>query len=190
MRYPNSNKTYQNKVSHANRGMALEELINDANNYYIENDIALIYKKPTPIGIVSVNNDIGSKMITKAFFKEPSTLDYSGIYKGKYIEFDAKQTKSLSSFPLSNISPHQLEHMQKVIQHQGITFLIIEIVSNYYLLDGRSIFQFMGNNKRKSIPLNYIKNNGYKINGFKNIRLNYIEMVDKILEALNEKVEL
>ena len=92
MIYPNSNKTYKKKISHANRGMNLESLINEANKYYLDNDIAIIYKKPTPIGIVSVEDQNNTKIITKAYFKEPSTLDYQGIYKGYYIEFDAKQT--------------------------------------------------------------------------------------------------
>ena len=39
-------------------------------------------------------------IIKKAFFKEPSTLDYSGIYNGKYIEFDAKECHNKTSFPL------------------------------------------------------------------------------------------
>ena len=52
-------------------------------------------------------------MIKEAYFNEPSTLDYTGIYKNKYIEFDAKETKSKTSFPLSNIHSHQLEHIKK-----------------------------------------------------------------------------
>ena len=67
MRYPNSSKTYHKVVSHANRGMTLENLINDANKFYNENNIAVICKKPTPIGIVSVSGDENSKIITKAY---------------------------------------------------------------------------------------------------------------------------
>ena len=39
----NFNSTY------ANRGMGLENDINETNKYYLTYDIALIYKKPTPI---------------------------------------------------------------------------------------------------------------------------------------------
>ena len=41
----NFNSTY------ANRGMGLENDINETNKYYLTYDIALIYKKPTPIRI-------------------------------------------------------------------------------------------------------------------------------------------
>ena len=115
MKYPNSNRTFQKRVSHANRGMDLEELINEANNYYLNNNIACIYKKYTPIGIIDVKEENGKKVITKAFFKEASTLDYNGVYKGYYIEFDAKKTNNSSSFPLSNISNHQIDHIKNII---------------------------------------------------------------------------
>ena len=39
--------------------MNLESLINDANNYYVDEDIAVIYKKPTPIGLVDVDYKSG-----------------------------------------------------------------------------------------------------------------------------------
>ena len=57
MRYPNNiKKNYSHiSVGYGNRGMNLEHLINKANEYYIEKDIALIYKKPTPIGVAEVS---------------------------------------------------------------------------------------------------------------------------------------
>ena len=39
----------------ANRGMNLEEDINITNEYYLEKNIAVIHKKPTPIKINKVN---------------------------------------------------------------------------------------------------------------------------------------
>ena len=81
--------------------MDLEAIINEACNYYLEMDLAIIYKKPTPIGVIDVDYKNGA-VINKAYFKEPSTLDYNGIYKGKYIEFDAKESKSETSFPIKS----------------------------------------------------------------------------------------
>lgn len=52
--------------------------------------------------------------ITDGFFEAPSTLDYNGIYKGKYIEFDAKETKNKTSFPISNIHRHQIDYVRKL----------------------------------------------------------------------------
>ena len=36
-------------------------------------------------------------MITKGFFRTPSTLDYNGIYRGRYIDYDAKETQNKTS---------------------------------------------------------------------------------------------
>ena len=105
MKYPNNiKKKYKREINYKNRGMDLESLINEACKYYLERDIAIIYKKPTPIGVVDVDYKNGA-VINKAYFKEPSTLDYNGIYKGKYIEFDAKecQSKTKLGFPKRTI---------------------------------------------------------------------------------------
>ncbi len=173
MNYPaNIKKTIKKNINYGNRGMDLEALINQANNYYLEKDLAIIYKKPTPIGITKV--DYKKSIITEAYFKEASTLDYNGIYQGKYVEFDAKKTKSKTSFPINNIHHHQLEHMQRIINHQGICFLLIEIRDEFYMLSAKKILEFLKNNTRKSIPYDYIKNYGYQIT------YNYIKGLDYI----------
>ena len=64
--------------------------------------------------------------ITEAYYRTPSTTDFNGIYKGYYIDFDAKETNSKTSFPLSNIHHHQIEHLKDVHQHGGIAFLIVQ----------------------------------------------------------------
>lgn len=178
MLYPGSvKKEYKRNISHKNRGMKLENLINDTNEYYIENDIAIIYKKPTPILVCNV--DYKKNKILEGYYKTPSTLDYNGIYKGKYIDFDAKETLNKTSFPLSNVHEHQLLHMKRVIKHGGISFLIIKMNSFYYLLDGNKIFEFMENNDRKSIPYDYIVENGYLIKEGLRPALDYIKVIDK-----------
>ncbi len=179
MNYPGgNNKNYSKNVNYGNRGMNLEELLNQTNEYYLQINKAVIYKKPTPIQIVKtkvVNNDL---RITDAFFKTPSTLDYNGLYKGKYIDFDAKETSSKTSFPIRNIHPHQLEHMKKVIEHGGITFLMISMNGSYYYLDGHDILDFIVNNERKSIPYSFIKESGYEIRIQLSPKLDYLKIID------------
>ena len=169
-------KYFDNKTNYGNRGMVLEEDINATNEYYLTNDIAVIYKKPTPIKILKL--DYTTNKITNAFFETQSTLDYNGIYKGKYIDFDAKETLNKTSFPLANLHKHQLEHMKKVINHGGISFLIVKINNLYYLLDGLKIIDFINSNNRKSIPYNYIKNYGLEIKEGINPALDYIKVID------------
>ena len=176
--YPGSiNKEFKRNISHKNRGMKLENLINLSNEYYIENDIAIIYKKPTPILVCKV--DYKKNLVTEGYYKTPSTLDYNGIYKGKYIDFDAKETLNKTSFPLANLHEHQLLHMKRVINHGGISFLIIKINNLYYLLDGSKILDFIDNNDRKSIPYEYIKEKGYIIKEGIRPALDYIKVIDK-----------
>ena len=111
IKYPNGpvyekkeKKTRKSKIelsfSSANRGMNLEEDINISNEYYKEKGICLITKRPTPINIVKVDYSKGAKIID-AYFEHQSTTDYNGVYKGKYIDFEAKNTKNKPSTRLT-----------------------------------------------------------------------------------------
>lgn len=180
MFYPNNiKKEIKKNISFANRGMDLEKLISDANDYYLSVDKAVIYKKPTPVKISSVTykNDIPK---VDGYLNQKSTLDYVGLYKGKYLDFDAKKTLNKNSFPLSNIHNHQLVHMKRIINHGGIAFLIIDINNEVYLLKGEDIISFIEENERKSIPYDYIKDKGYIIEYSYNPILDYLRVIDKI----------
>lgn len=189
MKYPgNINKTYKKEINYKNRGMDLENLINEACKYYLEENMAIIYKKPTPIGVVEVDYKNGA-IIKKAYFKEPSTLDYNGIYKGKYIEFDAKECHSRTSFPLKNVHAHQIKHIENIINHGGFVFLIISMNENFYLFKGEDLLTFSNSKTRKSIPFNIIESKGYKLNYNYKIGLDYLSGIEKAYKELiiNEK---
>ena len=194
MRYPNGkkyvaktseekdvNKGHRTLLSAANRGMSLEEDINLSNEYYINEGIALIHKRPTPINIVKVDYSKGAR-ITDAYFEKQSTTDYNGVYKGKYIDFEAKNTKSNTSFPLSNISEHQIIHLQNVLKHGGIAFFIIsfQMKDEIYLLDAFFVIDFYMHGERQSIPYEVIKKEGILIRQDYTPRLHYIEAVDAL----------
>ncbi len=167
-------------INYKNRGMFLEHLINDSNTYYLNKDTAVIYKKPTPIKVLNVSyRSEKTTLIDKAVFSEISTLDYIGIYKGKYIEFDAKECHNTASFPLSNIKNHQITHIRNIIRHKGIAFLIIFINNKFYLLKGEDLLEFIDKKERKSIPLNLIEEKGYIIKEGYMPRLDYIKAIDE-----------
>ena len=93
IKYPNGISTINTmqQKSYSSRGMRLENDINDSNKYYRELDKALIYKKPTPVQVVHVDYPKRQRAkITEAYYKTPSTTDYNGVYRGKYIDFEAK----------------------------------------------------------------------------------------------------
>lgn len=167
-------------ISASNRGMNLEEDINISNEYYINENIALITKRPTPINVVKVDYSRGARIID-AYFEKQSTTDYNGVYKGRYIDFEAKNTKNRASFPLSNIYPHQINHLKKVIEHDGIAFFIVEFqtLEKIYLLDASYVINFYENGDRKSIPLQCFIDNGIEVEIGYNPRLDYIKAVDE-----------
>ena len=167
-------------TTYKNRGMFLENIINDSNTYYNSIDKSLIFKKPTPIKVLNVSYPTNkSHLIDKAVYSNISTLDYNGIYREKYIEFDAKECQNKTSFPLSNIKEHQLEHIKKVIKQKGIVFLIIYMNNEFYLLKGEDIIAYIDSNDRKSIEFEYIKTKGYKISESYTPRLKYLDQVDE-----------
>jgi len=176
-------------TSFKNRGMFLENLINESNTYYNSIDKCVIYKKPTPIKVLNVSYPSNkSHLIDKAVYSSISTLDYNGIYKGKYIEYDAKECHSKTSFPLSNIKLHQIDHIKKIIKHGGIVFLIIMMNDEFFLLKGEDIIEFINTKERKSIDFEYLKDKGYKISESYLPRLKYLDIVDKVyFEVKNEK---
>ena len=184
MNYPNKiakkAHTSSNQINYSNRGMDLEQLINETNDYYVEKNIALIYKKPTPIGISEAVYTEHGRIIKNGYFKAPSTLDYNGIYKGKYIEFEAKETQSTTSFPLANFHEHQLAYIPKVIEHGGICFILIKMNHKVYLLPGTDLVEFIKTNTRKSIPFSYIEEKGWEITEKSTPALDYLKVVDVI----------
>ena len=181
--YPNKKGNFIQKTKYSNRGMELEEDINFANKYYLNNDIAVIHKKPIPIQIVEVNYPSrSSAMITKAFYKTPSTTDYNGLWNGKYIDFEAKETNSATSFSLNNIHDHQIEHMQKILNHGGITFIIVRFkkIDRTFILPFKNFIFFhnlANNGGRKSIKLSEFEESAFELSFNYKIRLDYLNII-------------
>lgn len=193
MRYPTGVKKNTKinlevkKLSHKNRGMTLESDINSSNEYYRSIDKAYIYKKPTPIQITKVDYPSRNKTVIKeAFFTIPSTTDYNGLYKGKYIDFEAKETKSKTSFALNNIHSHQIEHIKNINNHGGIAFLIVRFttINETYLLPAKEFLSFIETTDKKSIPLDYFREYAYLIkDGYMPI-VDYLKIVDKLIGGI------
>lgn len=170
-------------TSSKTRGMNLEKDINDSNTFYREIDRAVIYKKPTPVQITKVDYpNRKSAKIVEGFYKIPSTTDYNGIYRGKYIDFEAKETKSKTSFTLQNIHHHQIEHLKQIKKHGGIAFVIIRFTSynETYLLDADIMIQTYEEESKKSISYQMIKEAGHIIQESLSPRLKYLDVVDNI----------
>lgn len=199
IRYPNGKKfenkrilsrkknVYKKDERYSNRGMTLEEDINESNQYYRSHKRAVIHKKPTPLQIVKVNYPKRSAaVVTEAYFKKPSTTDYNGVYRGYYIDFEAKETKNKQSFPLKNFHSHQIQHMKEVLNHGGLTFALLRfsLYEEVYLLEAEELIRFYEeqDTKRKSISKKDIEKYGYHIPLGFHPRIDYLKTIDKILE--------
>ena len=104
------------------RGSVLEDMINISNEKYLQNNLALIQKIPTPIK--PINIDKTTRHITLAYFDQKSTVDYIGAVQGIPVCFDAKEC-SAQTFPLANIHPHQVKFMEDFEKQNGVAFFLI-----------------------------------------------------------------
>ncbi|MGD6966778.1 Holliday junction resolvase RecU [Rossellomorea vietnamensis] len=183
---PANKKTAAQKVSYSNRGMTLEEDINETNQYYLANGVAVIHKKPTPVQIVDVHYPQRSAAVIKeAYFKQPSTTDYNGLYKGRYIDFEAKETRNKTSFPLQNLHSHQIQHMKQVDEQDGIAFILIrfsmtEEIFFMKFIELYKYWQRMNQGGRKSIKKEEIEADGVKISLGFHPRIDYLKTVHSL----------
>jgi recombination protein U len=112
-------------VKFGKRGMNFEAEINAHNTYYLMHGLAVIHKKPTPVQIVKwiIPSEVAPRL--RAYFRQASTTDYSGVYQGHYLDFEAKETQNKTSFPLKNFHEHQIVHMENVLKQEGIAFVLL-----------------------------------------------------------------
>ena len=179
------NRQVPSMINFANRGMSFEKMINESNSYYLSRGLAVIHKKPTPIQIVKVDYPHRSRAkIVEAYFRQASTTDYSGVYKGHYIDFEAKETRQKKSMPMKNFHSHQIEHMEAVLDQKGICFVLLHFSSlrETYLLPASYLIEFYKIDKGgKSMPLTYIQEHGYPIEMQQLPSIPYLEIIEQKL---------
>ncbi len=186
IKYPNGQRknvnVQTNRTSTSKRGVGLEEDINATNEFYLTHDLAVVHKKPTPIQVVKVHYPSRNMAeITKAFYTKPSTTDYNGVYRGRALDFEAKQTNSRTLFKFSLIHEHQISHLQRVIKHHGIAFIIIrftEYDETYYVEAQKVIDLYYG--KRRSIPYDWFSENAYLIPFSLTPPVHYLKVIDQL----------
>lgn len=165
-----------------NMGMAFEGDVSKSCDYYRLNDIALIYKRPTPIKIVKMNKDKPG-MISEAYFESKSTTDYVGIYKGKYIDFECKETIH-DTVPYHMIREQQYDHLRKVIKMGGIAFFLVSFKSfdEVYLLRADKVLSVIDKERHPGFKREFFINNAVLV------KRGYTPPY-KIIDAINEAFE-
>ena len=123
------------------RGSTLEELLNRTNEKYLQNNLALIQKIPTPITPINIEKE--TRHITLAYFDQKSTVDYIGVVQGIPVCFDAKECHT-DTFPLANIHEHQVRFMENFERQQGIAFILISFThrNEFYYLRFEELLKF------------------------------------------------
>lgn len=185
--YPNSKKKYTKSTSQTTqqRGMSLEEDLNRTNDYYRFKDLAVVHKKPTPIQIVSVDYPSRNRAkITEAYFRQASTTDYFGVYKGYALDFEAKETKNKTLFPLTLLHDHQYDHLVHVTKHGALAFLIIRFytLNETYLLLAKDLIQYRMEHTVRSLPISWIRSMGYEVHAHYQIPCDYLKVIDHIVK--------
>ena len=162
------------------RGSTLEELLNRTNEKYLENNLALIQKIPTPI--TPINIDKTNRHITLAYFEQKSTVDYIGVVQGIPVCFDAKECNS-DTFPLQNIHEHQIRFMTEFERQDGLAFILIFFTTRdqfYYLRFNElmTYYERAQNGGRKSFRYDEL-NPDFFLENIPGILVPYLNMIQK-----------
>lgn len=140
----------------ANLGKFLEKLVIQSNHVYLMRQEAIIHQAHAEVTTLK-----GGKW----FYAKKAGLDFYGIWDGKYVTFDTKETESKTSFPLENIKHHQYDTMLLTEKHKGIAFFLVRFnfYGETYYLDTDQTRQWWEQQSqpggRKSIPYKWFKEN-------------------------------
>lgn len=134
-------ETRGGSMNYANKGKALEELVEYANKQYKAKGWAQIQKISTPWVVVRGKNG----KITSAFPEGKSTLDFRGTVDGGLsISFDCKETTNKKGLPLSNIQDHQLEFIRDELKLNAASFILVHIktIDGYFVIHGETVIKY------------------------------------------------
>lgn len=146
------------KSSHKN-GKEWEDILNKKFKEYRDKGQMYIIKIHTDWVVLRKG-----KQIVSAFPKSKSDcLDYIGILpnsEGTMI-FEAKSTDNKTSFPLSLIKDYQYDLNNELYKYTDYVFYLIRMktLNEIYFAEAKDIQKFKDSNSRKSIPINYMRDN-------------------------------
>lgn len=149
-----------NNRGYANRGKKLEMLLEMTHNQYRNGQYADIRKIHPPVDILKVTGNKVEGKLARA-----NWVDYSGIFKGKAIVFDAKES-TIERWPLKNITDSQYELLKSWHKHGAIAFLLIAFwlpkknEPEIYILSFEQLglaWMVQENGGAKSIPISYFR---------------------------------
>lgn len=171
---------------YSNRGLFLEEMIEQANAVYTERGLAEIHKIPTPWKVKRKFSPFSKQyQISEAFPEKKATVDFGGTAQKWSVWFDVKATTNKTSFPLSNIKQHQLDYLEKVNKQGGKAFILIhsEYVNKTWLIWISDLLEFIATATRKSLTYEWLDSNCEEVKSSGGIILDYLPIVLKQKEG-------
>ncbi|MDD6145160.1 MAG: Holliday junction resolvase RecU [Mycoplasmataceae bacterium] len=161
-----------------NKGMYIEELINRTIDYYWYNKDNIYFEKRfVPFKILKImnNNVFLGKLLSK------STVDYTGVFKHRHLEFEVKQTEK-DFFDFSLIKKHQWMFMNRMNKMGICCFLIVCFSLNdiILLVPFCAIKKFI-DEKIKKIPFLQLQKESYKMEVIYPGIINLAEILNKII---------
>ncbi|MDQ7982788.1 MAG: Holliday junction resolvase RecU [Spiroplasma sp.] len=153
-------------MSKLNNSNYLETIINYTIETYNNERKALIFKNSPKLLIR--NN--------RYYSLNQGTVDYHGVYQGKYLCFEAKMTNKLN-LPWKNIKEHQWNFLQLAHQQQAISFIIIyfSFYQQYYLVFINQLIILR--QKKLKISFQWIKKNGSKLELINPFLLDFLKII-------------
>ncbi|QJG66983.1 Holliday junction resolvase RecU [Mycoplasma phocoenae] len=135
-----------------NKGMLLESIINKSNDNYFRNQIAYVQKKNLDIKFKKVLKNSGNLTLEGANIFSKSTVDYYGIYNGKFLAFEAKECNE-SPLLFQNLKKHQMRYLELIEYFGGFAFYIIlfKKESLFFLIKATDLHKFFQNKKSLKI---------------------------------------
>ncbi|MCT4786599.1 Holliday junction resolvase RecU [Exiguobacterium aestuarii] len=158
----------------ANLGKYLERLVIQSNRVYLLRQEAVIHQAHPEVKTIKG---------LKPFYNSKAGLDFYGVYDGKYITFDTKETGSKTSFPLENIKDHQYGTLINTEKQNGIAFFLVRF--NYfgetYFLNAEQARRWWEQqnekNGRKSIPYKWFLENCKVVKRQSAVALDWLSIV-------------
>ena len=130
------------------RGMAFEEIIQNACNAYRRLGVALIDKTPEPIKQLGRMDKKGQ---FKACYQKQAQVDFKGVMKpGVPIAFEAKIT-SLERINQAVVKEWQMDYLMDFDQCGGVAFILFGLGGKYYRMPA-----FTWNNMKEIFGRKYI----------------------------------
>jgi recombination protein U len=173
-------------VRYNNRGLYLEEMVEQSNAIYNERNMAVIHKIPTPWKVQRKFSPFHRQYrISNAFPEKKATVDFGGTAQKWSVWFDVKATKNKLSFPLSNVHQHQRDYLEKVNKQGGKAFLLInsEVENKTWLLWITDLLEFISAGTRKSLTFEWLDEHCEVVKSNGGIILDYLPIVLKQKEG-------